>query len=138
MGFPPVQLSGFTVILPLYTMPVPPSSQHPDHEYYQAFVRTMNRLPRTMAIGLKLRTAIEKTADFMRTSPAHVARLLVDYGMRAPRAAFPASFLDFVDQTPQPRHAVERAALDSDVIELKDFWLSLHPQTVEVQILENA
>ncbi len=121
---------------PLYTMPVPPQASHPDHDYYQAFVHVMNRLPRTLAIGAKLQTAIEHTAEFMRTSPAHVARLLVDYGLRAPRQAFPPSFLDYVDATPMPRHAIQRAAMDTDVIELKDFWQTLAPHPERV--LENA
>lgn len=121
---------------PLYTMPVPPHASHPDHDYYQAFVHVMNRLPHTMAIGAKLRTAIENTAEFMRTSPAHVARLLVDYGLRAPRQAFPASFLDYVDATRTPRHAVTRAVMDSDVVELKDFWQTLVPS--QERVLESA
>lgn len=132
------QTTGLLKMIPLYTMPVPPSADHPDHAYYQAFVHVMNRLPRTMTIGAKLAEAIEHTADFMQTSPAHVARLLVDYGLRAPRQAFPASFLDFVDRTPEPRHAVERAALDSDVVELKDFWSTLRPHLVEERVLESA
>ncbi len=125
-------------MIPLYTMPVPPSASSQDHDYYQAFVHIMNRLPRTLAIGAKLRTAIEHTADYMRTSPAHVARLLVDYGLRAPRQAFPASFLDFVDQTPAPRDAIARASMDADVIELKDFWHTLSPHLAEERVLEDA
>jgi hypothetical protein len=132
----PFQKETSQKMTPLYTMPVPPQASHPDHDYYQAFVHVMNRLPHTMAIGIKLRTAIENTAEFMRTSPAHVARLLVDYGLRAPRQAFPASFLDYVDATRTPRHAVQRAAMDSDVIELKDFWQTLVPY--QERVLESA
>ena len=119
---------------PLYTMPVPPAESHPDHEYYQAFVRAMNRLPRQAPVGQKLLTSIQQTADQMGTSEAHVARLLVDYGMRAPREAYPNSFVEFVDRYPIPRNAVERAALDTDVIELKDFWNGLTQQEIAIDI----
>jgi hypothetical protein len=123
-----------SLMQPLYTMPVPPVENHPDHDYYQPFVRAMNRLPRQTATGEKLLSAIAQTATTMGTSESHVARLLVDYGLRAPRDAFPASFVEFVDRYPIPRNAVERAALDTDVIELKDFWTSL-AQTATVSDL---
>lgn len=87
-----------------------------------------------MAIGEKLRFAIEMTAAKMGTSSAHVARLLVDYGLRAPRHAFPPSFVDFVDTTPEPKMAILRAAQDFDVMQLKDFWAALRPATTERQL----
>ncbi len=123
---------------PLYTMPVPPNDNSPDFVYHQAFVHAMNRIE-TPTIALKLRQAIEDTADKTKTSPAHIARLLVDYGLRAPRHAFPDSFLDYIDSRPQPKLHILRAAQDMDVTELKNFWQALHPQQrVEERLLENA
>jgi hypothetical protein len=121
---------------PLYTMPVPPSEGSVDFTYYQAFVHEMNRLT-VPAIGEKLCIAIECTADKTGTSPAHVARLLVEYGLRAPRHAFPHSFVDFVDSRPEPKMAILRAAQDFDVLQLKDFWAALRPMVAE-RILETA
>jgi hypothetical protein len=130
-------------LTPLYTMPVPPIQDHPDYTYYQAFVHAMNRLPKNLNISLKLRKAIEQSADHTITSPAHIARLLVDYGLRAPRASFPKSFLDFIDQCPQQNaengyDRMARSAIDSDVIELKDFWTSLNHLVGKELVPENA
>ena len=115
---------------PLYTMPVPPIETSADFAYYQAFVHEMNRVTTPVAapaIGEKLCQAIEATAVRMNTSPAHVARLLVDYGMRAPRHAFPTSFVDYVDNRPEPKMSILRAAQDFDVMQLRDFWAALRP-----------
>lgn len=122
---------------PLYTMPVPPADSSPDFVYHQAFVHEMNRVENS-SIALKLRQAIINTADRTKTSPAHVARLLVDYGLRAPRHAFPDSFVDFVDSRPEPKLSVLRAAQDLDVLELKNFWQALRPQMTEERVLETA
>ena len=122
---------------PLYTMPVPPADSSPDFVYHQAFVHAMNRVENS-SIALKLRQAIIDTADRTKTSPAHVARLLVDYGLRAPRHAFPDSFVDFVDSRPEPKLSVLRAAQDLDVLELKNFWQALRPQMTEERVLETA
>jgi hypothetical protein len=120
---------------PLYTMPVPPVETSSDYAYYQAFVHQMNRITIPM-IAPKLRQAIELTANAMNTSPAHVARLLVDYGLRAPQHAFPDSFVDYVESRPQPKMAILRAAQDIDVMQLKDFWQALTPSLVQERILE--
>jgi hypothetical protein len=118
----------------IYTMPVPPSHSSPDMPYYQAFVHAMNRT-KAPSIAQRLREAIEATANTSKTSPAHIARMLVDYGLRAPRNAFPDSFVDYVESRPAPQNLVERAASKGDVIELKNFWLT---ETSDQRILENA
>ncbi len=131
------KFEGYFPMQPLYTMPVPPSDNSPDFLYHQAFVHAMNRIEHP-SIALKLRQAIEETATKTQTSPAHIARLLVDYGMRAPRHAFPDSFLDYIDSRPEPKLSVLRAAQDIDVLELKNFWQALRPQVIEERLLENA
>jgi len=124
---------------PIYTMPVPPTDSSPDMPYYQAFVHAMNRT-QAANIAEKLRLAITATADTTRTSPAHIARMLVDYGLRAPRAAFPDSFVDYVESRPAPKSFVPVTAVDTDVIALKDFWQTLLPAkaSAEERVLENA
>ncbi len=42
--------------------------------------------------------SIQFVADLFGYSDAHVAKMLVDQGLRGPRHAFPESFLDFADQ----------------------------------------
>jgi len=124
---------------PIYTMPVPPVDSSPDMPYYQAFVHAMNRT-KAPSIAEKLRTAIALTAELTQTSPAHIARLLVDYGLRAPRNAFPDSFVDYVESRPAPKSFVPVTAVDTDVIALKDFWQTLlaAKATAEERVLENA
>lgn len=122
---------------PLYTMPVPPGDNSSDFVYHQAFIHAMNRI-QNASIATKLRQAIEETADATQTSPAHIARLLVDYGLRAPRHAFPDSFLDYIDSRPEPKLSVLRAAEDLDVTELKNFWQALRPHLHEERVLEHV
>jgi hypothetical protein len=124
---------------PIYTMPVPPGPSSPDLPYYQAFVHAMNRT-KAASIAEKLRHAITLTADLTKTSPAHIARMLVDYGLRAPKAAFPDSFVDYVESRPAPKSFVPLTATDTDVIALKDFWRTLlsAKATAEERVLENA
>lgn len=122
---------------PLYMMPVPPGESSSDFVYYQSFVYAMNRI-QASSIAIKLRQAIEQTATATHTSPAHIARLLVDYGLRAPRHAFPDCFVDYIDSRPEPKLSVLRATQDTDVAELKNFWQTLLPQKAEERMLETV
>lgn len=49
-------------------------------------------------VELQIFEAIQSTAVHMNISNAFAAATLVDMGLRAPRKAFPASFLDYVDK----------------------------------------
>src|SRR5688572_33413892 len=120
----PTQAKDMLSMQPIYTMPVPPADTSPDMPYYRAFVHAMNR-SKEPSIALKLRAAIEATAEMTKTSPAHIARMLVDYGLRAPRNAFPDSFVDYVESRPAPKSFVPRVASDEDVAALKNFWQTL-------------
>lgn len=126
---------------PLYTMPLPPHENSPDYPYYQAFLHSMNRTDGA-SIAHKIAQSIELTANFTQTSPAHIARLLVDYGLRAPRHAFPDSFVSFIDTHKRPRIQIAMDGFEQDVTELKDFWQTLRPCTTPVmheqRVLENA
>ena len=48
-------------------------------------------------IDIKILSAIQFTADILGYSDAHISKVLVDLGLRASRAAFPATFLDYAD-----------------------------------------
>ncbi len=122
---------------PIYTMPVPPAPSSPDLAYYQTFVHAMNRT-KASSIAEKLRTAIELTAELAQTSPAHIARMLVDHGLRAPKNAFPDSFVDYVESRPAPKSFVPLAAADADVAALRNFWQTLVSAKAEERALENA
>lgn len=123
---------------PLFTMPVPPAADHPNFAFCQTFVHAMNSQPRTMATAMRVFAAIDIAAERMETSPAHISRVLVDCGLRAPRAAFPSDFLDFVDRCPVPRTSVQRAALGTGVIELKEFWDNLQQPNAGPLFVERA
>lgn len=46
-----------------------------------------------------LLSAIYTTAQTLNYNEAHVAKVLVDFGLRAPRGAFPVGFLRFADRS---------------------------------------
>lgn len=66
-------------------------------EVYARFMRHLRDVPNSR-IEIKVLAAIQFTADMMDLADALVAKTLVDLGLRAPRKAFPVSFLDFCDK----------------------------------------
>ena len=115
-------------IRPLYTLPIPPSADSADYPYYQAFLHSMNRCEGRTIAG-KIALSIEMTAELCQTSPAHIARVLVDCGLRAPRDAFPASFVEFIETPPNAHASRPSGGFELDAVELQDFWRSLLPPT---------
>jgi hypothetical protein len=85
-------LKSANVILPL----PPEKGQMQDMDVYIRFMRHLRCVPNSRAT-IKVLSAIQFTADFLDCSDAHVAKLLVDLGLRAPRMAFPAEFLGYAD-----------------------------------------
>lgn len=69
-------------------------------DIYVRFMRHIRMVP-TSRVDMKILSAIQFTADMMDQSDALVAKTLVDLGLRAPRAAFPADFIAFVDRSLQ-------------------------------------
>lgn len=115
----------------MITMPVPPSASVDDMQYHQAFIHSMNNLANEMAadqtdhdIAVRIHSAIERAARMTETSPAHLARLLVGYGLRAPRHAFPDSFTAYVDNYTRTLGDNPSLSLSRhhDVIDLNDMW----------------
>ena len=79
--------------------PPPPAAirEIDDLIIYERFMRHLRNIP-TSRTEIKVLSAIQFTADMLGHSDAHVANTLVDFGLRAPRMAFPADFLKFADQ----------------------------------------
>ncbi len=105
---------------PLYTMPIPPQEGTIDSDYYQTFVRSMNRVSVKKTTD-RIRQAIERTADACDTSPSHIARILVEYGLRAPRHVFPTEFVSFIDDRSKVLKRLQ-LPLDVEITELAQFW----------------
>ena len=106
------------IALPL---PPPPGTEARfEMEVYARFMRHLRHVPNSR-MEIKILAAIQFTADMMDASDALVAKTLADLGLRAPRKAYPVSFLDFADK------AVSRSIWDNGpppacVLALRDHW----------------
>lgn len=106
-------------------LPLPPAlgeERRFEMDVYVRFMRHLRQVPNSR-MDVKILSSIQFTADMLDTSDALIARMLVDMGLRAPRAALPVSFLDFVD------NIFRRAVWDSGVnapqatlVALKRHW----------------
>ncbi len=65
---------------------------------YDRFIHHLRHVPNSR-MEIKILSAIQFTADSIDHGDALVAKTLVDLGLRAPRKAFPVSFLEFVDRS---------------------------------------
>ena len=82
-------------------LPVPATGLKPsdsDAEIYVRFMRHLRHVPNNR-LEIKVLSAIQFTADMTDNSDAHVAKVLMDFGLRSSRMAFPADFLRFADQS---------------------------------------
>lgn len=66
-------------------------------EVYARFMRHLRNVPNSR-MEIKILSAIRFTADMLDIGEELVAKTLVDLGLRAPRKALPATFLDFCDK----------------------------------------
>ena len=80
-----------------FTMPVPPLPDHEYYDFYQTFVRSMNTVKQDRQSD-RIYDAINLTAQDMHTSPSFIARLLVAFGLQAPKDAFPEEFVAYVTE----------------------------------------
>ncbi|MCD8562885.1 MAG: hypothetical protein LRY54_02265 [Alphaproteobacteria bacterium] len=103
-------------------LPLPPQdpAMTEEMEIYVRFFRHLRHVPHSRT-DIKILASIQFTADFLDHSDAHVAKVLVDCGLRAPRMAFPADFLRFVDDS-LLRSSWEIGGPSMALIELKLFW----------------
>lgn len=82
-------------------LPLPPATDRDmrfEMEIYARFMRHLRDVPNSR-VEIKILSAVQFTADMMDLSEALVAKTLVDLGLRAPRKAFPSSFLEFCDKS---------------------------------------
>ena len=103
-------------------LPLPPSlnGRADDMELYARFMRHLRNVPNSR-LEIKILSAIQFTADMMDHSDSHIAKTLVDLGLRAPRMAFPAEFLRFIDRSLM-RSGWEIGGPSAAVLELKSHW----------------
>ena len=81
-------------------LPLPPESKEArsEMEIYARFMRHLRMVPNEKT-EIKILSSIQFTADILDISDELVAKNLVDMGLRAPRSAFPAEYLAFIDKT---------------------------------------
>lgn len=91
-----------------------------DMAVYARFMRHLRNVP-CSRMEIKILSSIQFTADILGYSDAHVAKVLVDLGLRAKRIAFPADFLRFADESLM-RRGWEFGGPSPGLLELKEFW----------------
>lgn len=108
-------------------LPLPPNTLSFDRddaavnmEIYARFMQHLRRVPNSR-MEIKILSAIQFTADMMDYTDAQVAKVLVDLGLRAPRAAMPADFLSFADAALM-RSRWDVGGPNEALLALKDHW----------------
>lgn len=104
-------------------LPLPPENEaghEGEMEVYARFMRHLRHVPRSRD-DIKVLTAIQFVADMLDYSDGHVARILVDLGLRAPRFALPADYLNHVDRSLM-RGDWDVGAAGEVVKSLRKFW----------------
>ena len=102
-------------------LPLPPEmSADNEMGVYAKFMQHLRHVPNSR-MEIKVLSAIQFTADMMDHSDAHVAKLLIELGLRAPRMAFPAEFLTFADQALM-RNDWDVGGPTSALYELQEYW----------------
>ena len=104
-------------------LPLPPQNAQEykfEMDLYARFMRHLRNVPNSR-MEIKILSAIQFTADMMDVGDALVAKTLADLGLRAPRKAFPTSFLDFVDKSLM-RTNWDTGSAQASVIKLREFW----------------
>lgn len=89
-------------------------------EIYARFMRHLRHVPNNRG-AIKVLSAIQFTADMIDYSDANVAKVLVDMGLRAPRLAFSADFLEFADQALM-RSGWDVGGPNTALVELRQHW----------------
>ena len=103
------------------TLPLPPEVHESETmKVYARFMQHLRCVPNSRQ-EIKVLSAVQFTADMMDHSDAHIAKVLVELGLRAPRMAFPAEYLTFADQSLM-RNGWEVGGLSQALLELREFW----------------
>lgn len=78
-------------------LPLPPQGTM-EMDVYVRFMRHLRHVPNSR-MDIKILSAIQFTADMIDVGDALVAKMMVEAGLRAPRSAFPAAYLEHVDRS---------------------------------------
>ncbi len=111
------------MMLPLPPQAIDNSSYDVEMEIYARFMRHLRHVPNSRP-EIKVLSALQFTADMLDFSDAHVAKVLVEMGLRAPRMAFPADFLRYADQALM-RERWEVGGPSESLLQLKGHWDSV-------------
>lgn len=103
-------------------LPLPPldGSDDLELEVYARFMRHIRMVPNSR-MDIKVLSATQFTSDMMDLSDAVVSKMLADMGLRAPRRAFPESYLDHVDSSLM-RSGWDVGGPCASSIDMKRFW----------------
>ena len=102
-------------------LPLPPERDEcREIDVYARFMRHIRNVPNSR-LEIKVLSALQFTADMTDHSDAHVAKILVEHGLRAPRMAFPAEFLEYADQSLM-RGGWDVGGPSEALNELRDHW----------------
>lgn len=103
-------------------LPLPPLGgiESMDLEIYARFMKHFRLVPNSK-IEVKVLSAIQFTSDMMDLNDALVSKTLADMGLRAPRKAFPESYLDHVDRSLM-RSGWDVGGPCASSIDMKRFW----------------
>lgn len=111
------QFDGNTIILPL-----PPTDMKAtfEMEIYARFMRHLRTVP-TSRPDIRVLAATQFVADMMNIEDSDVANVLVGLGLRAPRMAFPETFLTAADNAVM-REIHEIGFVNPPMQELQSHW----------------
>lgn len=103
-------------------LPLPPTEKEAvsEMDIYARFMRHLRMVPNSRP-EIKVLSAIQFTADMMDIGDALVAKTLVDLGLRAPRRAYPAAYLDHIDRSLM-RSGWDVGGPSASTLELKAYW----------------
>jgi|GEM_PF-2098744 len=71
---------------------------------------------------IKILSAIHKTANLVGVGDTYIAKVLVDFGLCAPRSAFPEDFLDHIDNIRIRSEQVGVSLLSESYKKLVHYW----------------
>lgn len=91
-------------------------------DIYARFMRHLRVVP-TSRQDVQILSAIQYAADMMDLSDAYISKVLVDLGLRAPRAAFPEAYLEHADQSLM-RDPHEVGCASASLQALHNHWIS--------------
>lgn len=103
-------------------LPLPPLGgiESMELEIYARFMRHFRLVPNSR-IEIKVLSAIQFTSDILDLNDAIVSKTLADMGLRAPRRAFPESYLDHVDRSLM-RSGWDAGGPSASSVDMKRFW----------------